>query len=192
MQSHASLAWLFLCANQQSLIETDRMSQTEKYHVRLRKDSLVFSAAHFITFNGNVCERLHGHNYAVEIEVEADLDENAYVIDFIALRDTAQKIVGELDHHVLLPTKHEMISVEASSGEVTAKFEDRRWVFPEGDCVLLDISNTTAEMLANYIGGRLIEMLDLGGKIPYRRLSVGVDENCGQWGVWTRDSSSSH
>ena len=45
------------------------------YSVRLEKEQHVFSAAHFITFNGNVCERLHGHNYGVAVEVEAPLDD---------------------------------------------------------------------------------------------------------------------
>jgi 6-pyruvoyltetrahydropterin/6-carboxytetrahydropterin synthase len=42
---------------------------SEHYHVRVTKDYLVFSAAHFITYNGNICERLHGHNYRVAAEV---------------------------------------------------------------------------------------------------------------------------
>ncbi|MFM7834822.1 MAG: 6-pyruvoyl trahydropterin synthase family protein, partial [Planctomycetaceae bacterium] len=46
------------------------------FGVRVIKDGLVFSAAHFITFNGNVCERLHGHNWRVEAAIEGDLDEN--------------------------------------------------------------------------------------------------------------------
>ena len=157
---------------------------SETYFVRLRKDSMVFSAAHFITFNGNVCERLHGHNYAVEVEIEADLDENSYVVDFIALRDAAQKIVADLDHHVLLPTQHDLIRVTSSSDEVTATFEDRRWVFPIGDCVLIDIPNTTAELLAKHIGSRIVQDLGLGQKVSYRRIRVGVDENNGQWGFW--------
>jgi len=37
------------------------------YRVRLDKEQHVFSAAHFITFNGDVCERLHGHNYRVAV-----------------------------------------------------------------------------------------------------------------------------
>ena len=41
----------------------------ETFGVRLRKECHVFAAAHFITFNGNICERLHGHNYAVAVEV---------------------------------------------------------------------------------------------------------------------------
>ena len=57
----------------------------DKFHVRLEKEQLIFSAAHFITFNDDICERLHGHNYRVMAEVRGQLDNNQYVIDFIAL-----------------------------------------------------------------------------------------------------------
>lgn len=160
-------------------------AESPTYHVRLNKDYLVFSSAHFITFAGDICERLHGHNYGLEIEVEAPLDENRYVIDFIALRDAAKEIVDTLDHHVLLPTQHEKIKVVTEGEETTATFEERRWVFPREDCVLLDIANTTAELLAMHIGTKLISKLGLGDRIPFVRFSVAVDENRGQWGVWT-------
>ena len=78
-----------------------------RFRVRVTKDHLVFSAAHFITFNGNICERLHGHNWRTAVEVIGPLDENRYVFDFIALRDSLQTIVSELDHRVLLPTTHQ-------------------------------------------------------------------------------------
>src|SRR5688572_18563413 len=102
----------------------------ERYHVRLTKDFLVFSAAHFITFGGNICERLHGHNYRVAAEVHGPLDENHYVIDFIALRDTLRELVRELDHHMLLPDRHPMIHVVPDDRSVEVTFADRRWVFP--------------------------------------------------------------
>lgn len=157
---------------------------SETYCVRLQKESLVFSAAHFITFAGNVCERLHGHNYGVAVEVEGPLDENHYVLDFIALRDTLQALVLELDHHVLLPTDHKQIIVTAGDREVEARFEDRRWVFPRGDCVLLPVANTTAELLARYLGGKLLASLQAKTSGVIHRLRVEVDENHGQWGCW--------
>src|SRR5689334_9730703 len=136
---------------------------SETYRVRLTKDYLVFSAAHFITFNGNICERLHGHNYRVTAEVFGPLDENHYVIDFIALRDMLHAIVLGLDHHVLLPTGHPQIKVTADDTSVEAAFDERRWVFPRGDCVLLSVPNTTAEMLARHIGRRLLVELAARG-----------------------------
>ena len=155
------------------------------YSVRLEKEQHVFSAAHFITFNGNVCERLHGHNYGVAVEVEGPLDENQYVIDFIALRDELKAITDELDHHVLLPTSHPLIRVSATEQEIEATFtpDGRRWLFPKGDCVLLPVSNTTAELLALYIAERLQEAIFKRVGLRPTRLQVAVDENHGQWGV---------
>jgi 6-pyruvoyltetrahydropterin/6-carboxytetrahydropterin synthase len=155
----------------------------ETYHVRLDKEYHVFSAAHFITYAGNICERLHGHNYRVFAEVFGPLDENHYVIDFIALRDTLKAITDELDHHMLLPTQHPTIRVEAGDREVEVIFEDRRWVFPRGDCVLLPVPNTTAELVAKYIGKRLLQALADQSGIRPAVLRIGVDENNGQWGI---------
>ncbi|MCP4786463.1 MAG: 6-pyruvoyl tetrahydropterin synthase family protein [Fuerstiella sp.] len=155
----------------------------ESYEARVTKDSLVFSAAHFITFNGNVCERLHGHNWRLDVTVAGALDENFYVFDFIALRDACLKIVSELDHRVLLPERHQKISVVTSDDgrEVTARFEDRRWVFPVEDCCILPMENTTAELIARWVGHRLIRDCDMQSRTCLEELRVGVEENFGQW-----------
>ena len=163
----------------------------DKYHVRLEKEQLIFSAAHFITFNGDICERLHGHNYRVMAEVRGCLDENHYVIDFIALRDTLQEITSELDHHMLLPTEHEQIKVVAGESEVEVSFQDRLWVFPLDDCILLPLANTTTELLARHIGNQLVERLaKRAGRAP-EHVTVGVDENEGQWGICELDLTAS-
>ena len=159
----------------------------ETYRVSLEKDNLVFSAAHFITFNGNICESIHGHNYRVKCEVIGPLDENGYVVDFIALRDALTEIVGRLDHHVVLPTNHKMINVVDDGKEVTATFETKRWVFPSEDCVLLPIANTTAELMARFIADELIAKTKTKFGDELSRIVVAVDENRGQWGVCEMD-----
>lgn len=156
----------------------------ERYRVKVTKDHLVFSAAHFITFNGNVCERLHGHNWRVAVEVEGGLDENGYVFDFIALRDATQKIVAELDHRMLLPTEHPTIRVASDDREVTATFEDRRWVFPKAECVLLPVANTTAELIARWMGERLRTVIANVRGHHVDTLRVDLEENFGQWARW--------
>ena len=155
----------------------------ETWSVRVTKDTLVFSAAHFITFNRNICERIHGHNWRVEAEIEGPLDENHYVFDFIALRDGLQSLVLELDHRVLLPERHPAIQIDLSDDnlEVTARFENRRWVFPREDCVILPVANTTAELIARWIGNSLIARLKLNHQHGLTRLRISVEENFGQW-----------
>jgi 6-pyruvoyltetrahydropterin/6-carboxytetrahydropterin synthase len=156
------------------------------FKVRLKKEHHIFSAAHFITYAGDVCERLHGHNYRVAVEVSAPLDQNQYVVDFIALRDELKKLTDQLDHRMLLPLSHPLIRVTASDEEVEAVFvpDGRRWLFPRSDCALLPLSNTTAELLARHLGERLLAVLD--ERLAFRpdRIEVAVDENAGQWGVW--------
>jgi len=131
------------------------------FHVRVSEDDLTFSAAHFITFAADQCESLHGHNYRVSAEVHGPLDENYYVIDFLVLRDAVRTIVDELDHHVLLPTEHPSIRVAAGPQDVEVTMGQRRWVFPRSDCLLLPVANTTTELLARYVGERLLDALEV-------------------------------
>ena len=161
----------------------------EQYHVRVTKDYLVFSAAHFITYGGDICERLHGHNYRVTAEVHGPLDENQYVVDFIVVRDALQRIVQTWDHHMLLPTKHPEIRVQTMSDDtfgdqVEVTFRDRRWMFPSEDCILLQIPNTTTELLAQLIGKQLLEAIETETSTQPTEMRLAVDENHGQWGVW--------
>ena len=103
--------------------------------------------------------------------------------DIQHIATTDGKIVAELDHYMLLPTGHATIEVNQTEQDVEVRHGDRRWVFPRGDCRLLPVENTTAELLARYIGGRLLAAIkDKTGVIP-NRLVVEVDENQGQWGV---------
>ncbi|NQT17387.1 MAG: 6-carboxytetrahydropterin synthase, partial [Planctomycetes bacterium] len=130
-----------------------------------------------------VCERLHGHDYRVAAEVHGPLDENHYVVDFVALADAVKTILNDLDHHVLLPTGHPRITVRADDDEVEVRFQERRWVFPRSDCVLLPIPNTTTELLARHVGLRLIEALETRCGIRPSLVRIEIDECRGQSAV---------
>jgi 6-pyruvoyltetrahydropterin/6-carboxytetrahydropterin synthase len=153
-----------------------------RFQIDLLKEQLTFSAAHFITFGDNICERLHGHNYALRCQIAGELNEHGYVVDFIAAANDLAKIAKTLDHHVLLPTLHPHISVQVHRNEVLAQFEERRWIFPLDDCCLLPVKNTTAELLAQYIAQQLIACNPQWSTTGIRSVLVGVDENRGQWG----------
>jgi 6-pyruvoyltetrahydropterin/6-carboxytetrahydropterin synthase len=155
---------------------------SDSFRVRIAKAEHVFSAAHFITIGGQ-CERLHGHNYHVAAEFAGPLDQNQLVIDFLLVRAKLREIVATLDHYVLLPTQHPAMRVVDDGRQVTAAFGDVRWVFPSGDCRLLPVANTTAELLASYIGQRLLDDL----RAESHKLSsirIEVDECDGQVAIW--------
>src|SRR5918998_5590125 len=153
---------------------------SERYTVRVTKDYLVFCSGHFITYHGSQCERLHGHNYRVAVEVDAGLDDNHYVFDFIALKDIMRRLTDELDHRMLVPTRSKLIAVEESGKAVRLRFRDKEWVFPREDCVLLPIENTTAELLARYLAGRLRDQLRDEHQFLPDVVRLEVEESFGQ------------
>ena len=152
----------------------------DQFKVRVTKDHLVFCSGHFISYAGHQCERLHGHNYRAAVEVEGPLDENFYVFDFVALKQRTKEITDELDHHMLLATRNPVIRVEEVGPGVRVRYKEREWVFPREDCVLLPIENTTAELLARFIGRRLLEALKAEHGFTPAALRVEVEENVGQ------------
>jgi 6-pyruvoyltetrahydropterin/6-carboxytetrahydropterin synthase len=151
----------------------------EGYRVRVTKDHLVFCSGHFISYEGDKCERLHGHNYRTAVEVEGPLDQNYYVFDFIALKRLTRTITDELDHRMMLPTRNPLIIVKPGPSSVHVRYREREWLFPLDDCVLLPIENTTAELLARYIAHRLLDAMKREQYVP-RILRVEVEENIGQ------------
>jgi 6-pyruvoyltetrahydropterin/6-carboxytetrahydropterin synthase len=156
----------------------------EQYKVRVTKDHLVFCSGHFISYEGDKCERLHGHNYRTAVEVEGPLDDNRYVFDFIALKLRTKAITDELDHRMMLPLRNTLIRVEAGPRSVHVRYRDREWLFPREDCVLLPIENTTAELLARYIGQRLLDELRQQHQFEPAVLRVEVEESFGQSATW--------
>src|SRR5437660_12824337 len=101
---------------------------TERYQVRVSKDYLVFCAGHFISYEGDKCERLHGHNYRATVEVESELDANHYVFDFIALKHRNKAITVELDHRMMLPTQNPYIAAQEGPRSVRVRYREREWV----------------------------------------------------------------
>jgi 6-pyruvoyltetrahydropterin/6-carboxytetrahydropterin synthase len=150
--------------------------------VRVERNRLRFAAAHMATFSGD-CEPLHGHNYDLIIEVEGELTEESWVIDFGAIKALAREVCERLDHHFLLQRNSRHLLSEERNGVWVIRFQDRRrYEFPSSDVLALPIDNSTAERLAEWIHGELVAGLRAQKAANVRRLSVGVEEMPGQTG----------
>ena len=156
-----------------------------EYKVIVEKDYLVFASGHFLTYCGT-CETLHGHNYRARVEVEGELDENSYVWDFVSLKRLMRRLVDEMDHRMLLPLHNPELRVTEEGDSIEAAYKERRYVFPRSDVVLLPVPNTTAEMLAHYLAGRVKEELQRAGAGRLSALAVEVEESFGQ-SAWCRE-----
>ena len=152
------------------------------FRIQVSKDYLVFASAHFITFKGHQCETLHGHNYRVGVAVEGSVEsETLFVLDFSVLKQIARRLVDRIDHKVLLPTLNPKLAFHEEGDRVSVDyFGQPTYVFPKRDCALLPIPNSTAEMLAQYLGTQMREELAAGGYTHLTSLELEVEENYGQ------------
>jgi len=152
------------------------------FKVSVTKDYLVFASAHFITFAGHRCEPLHGHNYRVGVTLEGAIDEQSwYVVDFSELKRVMRGLCDEIDHKVLLPLHNPKLDVAERNGSVTVAYEGKpKYVFPTEDCVLLDIPNTTVEMLAQHLAARVRDAMSELGVRTLTAIELEVEENFGQ------------
>ncbi|WP_455210630.1 6-carboxytetrahydropterin synthase QueD [Kaarinaea lacus] len=61
-----------------------------------------FAAAHTLRDYPGACSRMHGHNWKVEVEVQAtQLDSVGMGIDFKEIKQATRKVTDELDHYYL-------------------------------------------------------------------------------------------
>lgn len=151
------------------------------YGVTVTRDDLVFSSGHFITYDaGGQCEALHGHNYRVGVTLHGDVNEDAYVYDFVALKARMRELVDALDHRMLLPRDNPDLELREEEGGVSVAYGDRRYLFPERDVVILPVPNTTAEMLAEYLLDRLADDLRREGGSGVVEAAIEVEESFGQ------------
>jgi 6-pyruvoyltetrahydropterin/6-carboxytetrahydropterin synthase len=173
-------------------LQPESVPVQSKFRVEVSKDYLVFASAHFITFRGHQCESLHGHNYRVGVAVEGAVDaECLFVLDFSVLKRIVRKLVDEIDHKVLLPTENSKLAFHESGAQLTVDyFGEPKYVFPRSDCALLPIANTTAEMLAQYLGRAMHDQLMRDGYRHLTLLELEVEENYGQSATYRESLAS--
>lgn len=161
-------------------------NRQESWSISIEKDYLKFSAAHFLIFPDGTAERLHGHNYKVYVDLHTDLDEHGLVLNFQEIKPLVRALCDELDEHLLIPGKHPVLTAELKEQHYEIRYQERYYLIPKDEVIVLPISNTSAENLAAWFGRTLRERIHASWpNLSVRQMSVGVEETPGQRGVWT-------
>ena len=146
----------------------------------VRVEGIRFAAAHFATFRGE-CEPLHGHSYEVAAEAEGPLSQDSWVVDFADLKGALREVCLPLDHKFLLQSQSSEIQIDLAEGAWRVRTSGRKdYVFPVDDVAALPIDNSTAERLAEYLSGRLEEVLKERRACGLGIVAVEVWEGPGQ------------
>jgi 6-pyruvoyltetrahydropterin/6-carboxytetrahydropterin synthase len=106
--------------------------------------------AHRLPFHDGGCRNIHGHSYAVTVELSSEPDANGMVLDYFVLGAICEPVIKEIDHSFLCDNSDTEVKDFLVKTGYKAVFVD----FP-----------TTAENIAAWFYERLSNML-----MPYKHL----------------------
>ncbi len=159
------------------------MNHSQEFSVLLAKEDFKFSAAHFTLFPDGSAELLHGHNYQVAVEVSGEeLDDYGLLCDFATLKVEIRKLCEGLDSRTLIPLRSSELDVRQVGESVEVSYKDRHYRLPLQDVLLLDLENTSIELMAVMLWQDLALRL---GESRVTRLGISVAETAGQ-SCWYR------
>ncbi len=150
--------------------------------LHLYKQNFKFSSAHFLIFDEKSAEKLHGHNYQVQVELGvptsgSEMEKKGFFIDFNVFKKIIKARLDQWDEMVLLPARHPDMKFSKVSPSLEVRFRDRFYVFPENEVHLLDVTNTSVEQLSRILAEEFYQEFKKYG-VPF--LQVQVEETAGQ------------
>lgn len=149
--------------------------------LHLAKQNFKFSAAHFLIFDEKSAERLHGHNYAVKVDIEAPMEgefhQDGYFVDFNVFKRFIKSCLDEWDERVLLPQLQKEMKFTDKGVSLEVHFRDRYYVFPQNEVVLLPVTNTSVEQLSRLLAAKFMQEF---AKYGVKSVMVTVEETPGQ------------
>lgn len=141
-----------------------------------------FDAAHVLSLPYiSKCARLHGHRWLVEVEIAGPLSKQGMIIDFSEIVEEVTTVLDKLDHHTLVPSAFVVDSFQSNS--ITFQIptgdsqNEKRYVLPASDVIILPFDNVTCENLAKYIYKELSKRL----KSPLCLNSIKLFESPTSW-----------
>lgn len=123
--------------------------------LHLAKQNFKFSAAHFLIFDDQHAERLHGHNYQVQVDIktpsEEELHADGYFLDFNVFKKYIKSRLDQWDEIVILPEKHKDMKFKKNGKCLEVSFRDRFYAFPLNEVLQLPVTNTSVEQLSRLL-----------------------------------------
>jgi 6-pyruvoyltetrahydropterin/6-carboxytetrahydropterin synthase len=156
-----------------------------RHRIFVGKDVHKFSCAHMTVFPDGKKERLHGHNF--QVEVALDLNDISFekLVDFGIVKVAIQRQCETWHERLLLAGRnphHRTLRHDATELEFTLC--QKRYVVPVEDVLILDVDNIVVETLAQAFATQLLERLKSQVELSsVLALEVTVSESARQGGT---------
>ena len=168
-----------------------KINSAPPYSIKVYKQNFNFACSHFLIFDDDSREPLHGHNYRVSLEGTSEALEKDMVFDFLDIKPVVREICQELDHKLLLPQKHPKLKIKPIEKNYHVTCPDQSFFsFPQQDVLLLPIENTSAERLAIYFSHELALRVKKKFDFIFKSLSIEVEETPGQSAIFKLSGDS--
>ncbi len=148
--------------------------------IEISKEYLHFASAHFTIFSKELRENLHGHNFFVAAQIDAEIGDDGLAFDYNLIKSKLKSLCDTLDEQVLLPTKSPYLELQSEDGYIVAAFNGERRLFLERDVLTLPLRNITIEELAHWFIGELKADPEIAA-LETHRIEVKVSSGAGQW-----------
>lgn len=119
--------------------------------------NLRFSAAHFIPDLGK-CSRLHGHDYAVSVELRGN-PVNGVLIDYGVVKKFLRELLEYYDHRILVPVVNGHSQQRTTGNEVKVSWSGKSITVPLEDVAFIDTDVSSSENLSVLIAKGLSKIL---------------------------------
>ena len=153
------------------------------YRVSFFKDRQKFSAAHFTLFDDGEVERLHGHNYTVNVVFEGSQLDRGLLFPFHQVKPVIKHLCDTWDEYVLIPNASDWVDVDEHESQVEVRLKTPKvrklYSFPVEDVRILPCDNVSCENLTRLFLDRLIVNLDQED-IRIDGIEVSISESAGQ------------
>lgn len=156
--------------------------------IELSKEAMKFSAGHFTIFGPGARENMHGHNFVLQVEVDATVGASGLAFDYVRVRRLLIDLCSQWNEVFLLPGHSPHLRVEEEGGSVIAHFGDERLVFLKRDVLVLPVTNVTLEELSHLVLQKLLPPLMSDEETGVIRVVARVFSGPGQSALseWTR------
>lgn len=118
-----------------------------------------FSVTHRISFAPYGLNRFHGHTYEVLVSLLGSRSKHGFLFPFEELSKIIQKICSKLNNKTLLAAGGKNVVKDEGSRIFYVTSDNKQYVLPKDDIVLLDVDEVTAENLAEWIADQIIKEL---------------------------------
>lgn len=150
--------------------------------IKLEKEYMKFSAAHFTLFSAHERERLHGHNFTVSAKIVALVGDDGLTFNYQILKYKLKACCQRLDEYVLIPQESPYLTIEEDGDQYSIHFNNEVLYFPTSDTLLLPIRNSTVEELSAYLLSCLLESSGDLTTLNICRIVIEVSSGPGQSG----------